>query len=260
MNRALVFGQFMPGDTPVHRTDPRAKLAVIAAITVALFGSSGWAGLGLVALIVIGAYALSHVPFRSALRGIRPILLLLVFVLIVHSFGREPGGALWRIAFSPDGFLRGLYFSIRIILLIASTSLLTYTTSPVAMTDAVVSLLRPLGRIGVPVEDIAMMFSIALRFIPTTAEDAERIMVAQSARGARFDTGGPFVRMRAFSTILIPLFVSLFRRADDLAVAMESRGYTGVGRTRLAEMRFKANDAAIVVAAFAVASIVVVFG
>lgn len=260
MSRIVPFGQYIPGDTPVHRADARAKLAAIAAITFALFGSSGWFGIVLVAIVVIASYKIARIHLRHALRGLRPILLLLAFMLVVHSFGRVPGGSLWEIGFSGAGLLRGLYFAARIALLISATSLLTYTTSPVALTDALVTLMRPLARIGIPVEDIAMMFSIALRFIPTTAEDAERIMVAQSARGARFDSGGPFKRMRAFSTILIPLFVSLFRRADDLAVAMESRGYTGVKRTRLNQARFTGMDATIVVAAITLATIAVVFG
>lgn len=260
MSRLVPFGQFIPGDTPVHRADPRAKLAVVAAITVALFGSSGWVGLAMVAALTVALYAIARLSPRYAIRGVRPIMLLLVFMLLVHSFGRVSGGPLWQVSFSPEGFQRGLYFATRIFLLIASTSLLTYTTSPVALTDALVSLMRPLAAIGVPVEDIAMMFSIALRFIPTTAEDAERIMVAQSARGARFDTGGPFKRMRAYATILIPLFVSLFRRADDLAVAMESRGYTGVGRTRLAQAVFTGFDGAIVIGAIVFAAVAVIRG
>jgi energy-coupling factor transport system permease protein len=143
---------------------------------------------------------------------------------------------------SGAGLARGAYFAVRIVLLVLGTSVVTLTTSPVALTDALSRLMRPLGFAGVPVDDIAMMFSIALRFIPTTAEEADKIVVAQTARGARFDEGGPVRRAKAWVPVLVPLFVNLFRRADDLAVAMESRCYTGVGRTRLHVLRMRAVD------------------
>ena len=147
------------------------------------------------------------------------------------------------------GSRRGAFFAARILLLVLGTSLVTLTTSPVALTDGLASIMRPLGYLRFPVDDVAMMLSIALRFVPTTAEEAERIVVAQTARGARFDEGGPIARARAWLPVLVPLFVRLFRRADDLAIAMESRCYTGQNRTRLRELVMRATDWVVLTAA-----------
>ena len=255
------FGQFVPGDSPVHRLDPRVKIALAVAYTVVLFASRGWPGLGACALVALGAIALSGVPWRLALRGIQPIAILLLITLLINALAWRPPVAILRIGslgISGSGLMTGLYFVVRIVLLVLGTSLLTLTTSPVALTDALSTLMRPLSRVGVPVDDVAMMFSIALRFIPTTAEEAEKIVVAQGARGARFDEGGPVKRARAWLPVLVPLFVNLFRRADDLAIAMESRCYTGVGRTRLAEQRMSAADWATLVVGVTVAAIAVI--
>jgi energy-coupling factor transport system permease protein len=176
---------------------------------------------------------------------------LLAFTLLANALIWGPGAALTRVGpvgVSAPGLARGLFFAARITLLVLGTSIVTLTTSPVALTDALSRLMRPLRFVGVPVDDAAMMFSIALRFIPTTAEEADKIVVAQTARGARFEVGGPVQRARAWVPVLVPLFVNLFRRADDLAVAMESRCYTGVGRTRLHESRMLATDWAILLA------------
>lgn len=239
------FGQFVPGDSPVHRFDPRAKLGVVASYTILLFSIQAWAGFSVAAVAVSGALVLSRVPWRIALRGLRAVTLLLVFTLIANAFRWQPLVALVRlgpIGIDRAGLATGLFFVVRIVLLVVGTSLLTLTTSPVALTDAMSSIMRPLRGLRVPVDDIATMFSIALRFIPTTAEEAEKIVVAQSARGAVFDEGGPIRRAKAWIPVLVPLFVNLFRRADDLAVAMESRCYTGVGRTRLHEPRMRSSD------------------
>jgi energy-coupling factor transport system permease protein len=253
MALVVPLGQFIPGTSVVHNFDARMKLLVIAAYVFMLFAASGWLGLLLCTLLFIGLYALSGIPFRLAFRGLKPILFLLVFTLLANSFtlsalplaeaplaaGTGPFSIPESIAFfsgfgiKPMGILRGLYFVVRIVLLVSLTSLLTYTTSVVALTDALVSLMRPLARLRVPTEDIATMFSIALRFIPVTAEEAEKIMVAQSARGAVFAKGGPIRRAKAWVPVMIPLFVSLFRRADELACAMETRCYVGQGRTHL---------------------------
>ncbi len=255
---AVPFGQFLPGTTFVHRLDARTKLATVAALTVALFASDFWAGLLVCAAIVVAGYAISRLSWRLALRGLRPILVLLVFTLVANAVGRVDAGvpnlAGW--GFDPQGLLRGLYFAFRIVLLIAATSLVTYTTSSVALTDGLVSLMRPLARVRLPIEDIAMMFSIAMRFIPTTAEEAEKIVVAQTARGARFDVGGPIRRAKAWIPVMVPLFVNLFRRADELAVAMESRCYTGEGRTRLRQSTMGPVDFGVVVGAALVAGVV----
>lgn len=242
---AVPFGQYVPVDSPVHRMDARAKLGLTACYTVALFLVTSWLGLLVVAAVAVFAVAVSRVPWRIASRGLRPVVWLLLFTLLANGLRWRPDDA-W-IAIGPlgvdaEGLARGGFFAARILLLVLGTSLLTLTTSPVALTDAISLLLGPLRVVRVPVDDIAMMMSIALRFMPTTAEEAERIVVAQSARGARFDSGGLLARARAWVPVLVPLFVNLFRRADDLAIAMESRCYRGFGRTRLREPRMRPSD------------------
>jgi energy-coupling factor transport system permease protein len=239
------FGQFVPGDSPMHRLDARAKLGLTFAYTILLFSARGWLAMGLAAVVGLGAVAISRVPWRLVARGLAPIVWLLVFTLAVNSLLWRPAAALVMlgpVGISGPGLTRGLFFTARIVLLVLGTSLVTLTTSPVALTDALSRLMRPLRFVRVPVDDVAMMFSIALRFIPTTAEEAEKIVVAQTARGAVFDEGGPVARARAWIPVLVPLFVNLFRRADDLAIAMESRCYTGVGRTHLHEPRMRPTD------------------
>ena len=245
------FGQYVPGDSSVHRLEPRAKLGLAVAYTVMLFTASGWRGFAVAAVLAAGAIGLSGIPLRLALRGLRAGALLLAFTLSVNALRWNPAVALARLgplAIDGHGLATGLFFVTRIVLLVVGTSLLTLTTPPVALTDALAQLMRPLRVVHVPVDDIATMFSIALRFIPTTAEEAEKIVVAQTARGAVFDAGGPLRRARAWVPVLVPLLVNLFRRADDLAVAMESRCYTGVGRTRLHEPRMVATDWVILAA------------
>ncbi len=255
------FGQYVPGDTPLHRLDARVKLALVAAYTIVLFAGRGWAGLGAAAIAAVLAIAISRVPVRLALRGLRPVALLLVFTLLVNALrwnAESPLLSVGPLGVDGSGLERGLFFALRIVLLILGTSLLTLTTSPVALTDALSSVMSPLRVVRFPADDVAMMFSIALRFIPTTAEEAEKIVVAQTARGAVFDRGGPIARARAWIPVLVPLFVRLFRRADDLAVAMEARCYTGVGRSRLHERTMRAADWGVLAGAVAVAVAAVV--
>lgn len=241
----MPFGQFVPGTSPVHRLDPRVKLALVVAYVVVLFGADGWWGLAVAMAAAVSAVLLSRVPVGLALRGLRPVLWLLVFTLLANSLrvnAMDPILSLGRLGLDAEGLVNGLYFAIRIIALVLGTSILTLTTSPIALTDALTRIMAPLRHLRVPVDDIAMMFSIALRFIPTTAEEAEKIVVAQTARGAVFDEGGPVRRARAWVPVLVPLFVNLFRRADDLALAMESRCYTGDRRTRLHAPAMRPSD------------------
>lgn len=247
MSIQVPFGQYVPVDSSVHRLEARAKMALVAAYTVLLFASDGFAGLAAAAVFALAAIALSRVPIRLALRGVKAISFLLVFTLAAHALRWNPATItlvrLGPIGVDGPGLLTGLYFALRIVLLVAGTSLLTLTTSPVQLTDGLERVMRPLGRVGVPVGELAMMLTIALRFIPTTAEEAEKIVMAQSARGARFDRGGPIARARAYIPVLVPLFVGLFRRADELATAMEARCYHGgPGRTRLRVSVLAASD------------------
>ena len=231
----------------MHRLDPRVKIGLTAAYTVMLFSVEGFAGLGLAAVVVAVAIVLSNVPLRLVARGVRMISFLLLFTVLVHALQWQPATVtlvrIGPIGIDGQGLVEGLFFAARIVLLVLGTSLITLTTSPVALTDGLERLMKPLERLKFPAGDVAMMLTIALRFIPTTAEEAEKIIVAQTARGASFSEGGPLKRARAYIPVLVPLFVGLFRRAEDLAVAMESRCYRGgTGRTRLMESRIRSTD------------------
>ncbi|NTU88880.1 MAG: energy-coupling factor transporter transmembrane protein EcfT [Actinobacteria bacterium] len=235
------FGQYLPGTTFIHTCDARVKIGVVIAFTFALFASSGWWAMALLAAVMWLGYGFAHVPFKIAAKGLKPLSFILIFTVLANALTFSAGSSDGAIAlfgnfgFKPEGFLTGLYYSLRICLLVLATSLVTFTTNAVALADALTSLMRPLRALHVPVDDIATMFSIALRFIPTTAEEAEKIVMAQTARGVKFNEGGLLKRARVWVPVLVPLFVGLFRRADELACAMEARCYTGIGRTRLHE-------------------------
>ena len=261
------FGQYIPGTSHVHTLDVRMKLLLITCYVFALF-ASGWLGLLICVALLIAVYAGAKIPLRRAARGLKPVILILVFTLIVNAFtftalGSEESpydtltffGATCYLPHAvpligsfgvvPTGVLRGVYFALRIISLVSVATLLTFTSSIVALTDAISSLLSPLRFLRVPVEDVAMMLTIALRFIPLTAAEVEKIMVAQASRGVRFNRGGPLARVKAYVPVMVPLFVNLFKRADELAAAMETRCYVGAGRTRLNTTRISSRDVAI---------------
>jgi len=246
MMRITGIGQYVPADSPVHRLDAAAKIGVVAAFTVALFLLHGFAGLAVLAAAVAGATAVSLVPVRAVARGLKAVAFIMVLTIVANALRWQPADALVRLgplAVDGTGLRTGVFFAVRIMLLVTGTSLLTLTTSPVQLAGGIERVLAPLKAVRVPVGDLAMTLTIALRFIPTTAEEAERIMTAQQARGASFDAGGPIVRARAYAPVLVPLFFQLFRRADALATAMEARCYRGSeGRTRLVEARMRAAD------------------
>ena len=246
MMRITGIGQYVPADSPVHCLDAAAKIGVVAAFTVALFLLHGFAGLAVLAAAVAGATAVSHVPVRAVARGLKAVAFIMVLTIVANALRWQPADALVRLgplAVDGTGLRTGVFFAVRIMLLVTGTSLLTLTTSPVQLAGGIERVLAPLKAVRVPVGDLAMTLTIALRFIPTTAEEAERIMTAQQARGASFDAGGPIVRARAYAPVLVPLFFQLFRRADALATAMEARCYRGSeGRTRLVEARMRAAD------------------
>ncbi len=247
MKARVPFGQYVPGDSPVHRFEPRAKMGLIAAFMFMLFTVDGFFGLLVAGLFAVVAVHIAGVPPRLVLRGIRALSVILVFTLLAHALRWNPATvALIRfgpVAVDPYGLQTGVFFALRIVLLIVGTSLLTLTTSPVRLADGLERIMRPLEAVRFPAAEVAMMLTVALRFIPTTAEEAEKVVVAQIARGARFDTGGPVKRARAYIPVLVPLFVGLFRRADELATAMEARCYRGgEGRTRMIESRFTPTD------------------
>lgn len=247
MKIPVTFGQYVPVASPVHALDAKAKMGVIAAFTGSVFFLEGFAGLAVVALLLAAVVGVSRVPWRIAVRGIKALTVVLAFTLLAHGLTFDLGTpALVRlgpVGIDGAGLLDGVFFSVRIILLVIGTSLLTLTTTPVELTDALERIMRPLERVGFPAGEVAMMLTIALRFIPTTAEEAEKIVIAQTARGARFDEGGPVTRARAYIPVLVPLFVGLFKRADELATAMEARCYRGgVGRTRLVVTSMDGSD------------------
>jgi energy-coupling factor transport system permease protein len=246
MMRITGIGQYVPADSPVHRLDAAAKIGVVAVFTVALFLVHGFAGLAVLAATVAGATAVSRVPVRAVARGLKAVALIMVLTIVANALRWQPADALVRLgplAVDGTGLRTGVFFAVRIMLLVTGTSLLTLTTSPVQLAGGIERVLAPLKAVRVPVGDLAMTLTIALRFIPTTAEEAEGIMTAQQARGASFDAGGPIARARAYAPVLVPLFFQLFRRADALATAMEARCYRGSGgRTRLVEDRMRTAD------------------
>lgn len=243
--RDITLGQYFPGNTPIHRMDPRAKLLLTLFYIVALFLAKGVVTyLVMFALLLLGIAA-SRINPKAILKGLRPVFFILVVTAILNLFytpGRE-FVSFWVLTITYEGMHNAIFMIWRIMMLISCTFLLTYTTSPILLTDGLESLLGPLKKIHVPVHELAMMMSIALRFIPTLIEETDKIMSAQRARGADFDTGSLLDKARALIPLLVPLFISAFRRADELAIAMECRCYHGgQGRTRLRELHYRPSD------------------
>ena len=247
MLKDITLGQYFPGNSVIHRMDPRAKLLILVGYIVALFLAVSWVSYGVLAAFLMLCIKISAIPPKSIVKGMKPLVFILVFTGVLNIFftaGKgEPLVDFWVITIYAEGLLRAFFMVIRILMLISGTFLLTYTTSPIALTDALESLLSPLKKIGVPVHELSMMMCIALRFIPTLIEETDKIMCAQKARGADFETGSIVDRAKALVPILVPLFISAFRRADELATAMECRCYHGdEGRTKMKLLRYKRND------------------
>lgn len=243
MLKDVTLGQYFPGDTIVHRLDPRTKLICVILFIVALFQANGPWGYLAVTLLTALCMILSKITPKRIFSGLKPMLFIIVLTALLNMFYTEGEAVLpgWPITW--EGLERAGQMIMRIILLICGTFLLTYTTSPIALTDGLEILLNPLKKIGLPVHEMTIMMSMALRFIPTLIEETDKIMSAQKARGADFETGGLVRRAKALLPILVPLFVSAFRRADELATAMESRCYHGgEGRTRMKQLHMHASD------------------
>ncbi len=245
MLRNITIGQYIPGNSPVHRLDPRTKILSTMALIALLFLVQSFAGYGFAALFIAAAVYISKLPPRYVIRGLKPLLIIIVLTLSLHIFMTE-GRVLWQwgfIAITEEGLVRGGMMGTRLILLVLGTSILTLTTSPIHLTDGIESLLKPGKPIGIPAHELAMMMTIALRFIPTLLEETEKIMKAQMARGADFESGNLLQRAKNLIPLLVPLFINAFRRADDLAIAMEARGYRGgEGRTKFRELSFTSFD------------------
>lgn len=258
----ITIGQYIPGNSVVHRLDPRTKILATAALIFLLFLISTFVGYGFAAAAIFAVIYVSKIPVKFVLRGIRPLMVIILLTLTLHIFMTE-GREIFRLGFisvTMEGLARGAMMGSRLILLVLGTSLLTLTTSPINLTDGIESLLKPGKKIGIPAHELAMMMTIALRFIPTLLEETDKIMKAQMARGADFQSGSIFQRAKNLIPLLVPLFVNAFRRADDLAIAMEARGYRGgEGRTKFKELRLTTLDAFALVVIVAFVTTVSVF-
>ena len=260
MLRDITIGQHFPGNSLVHRFDPRLKLVLTIAYIVLLFAASNPLGLTLSILFLGVMYKVAKIPVKMIGKSLKPILPIVLFTAVLNLFfvsgEGDPLVHFWFLSIYAEGVRYAVLMAVRVMALIAGTSLLTYTTSPIVLTDAIEQLLKPLGKLHFPVHELAMMMSIALRFIPTLIEETDKIMNAQKARGAQLDTGKMTDRVKALVPVLIPLFISAFRRADELAMAMECRCYRGgTGRTRLKVLRCEKQDyidLAVCIACFAV--------
>ena len=242
----ITLGQYFPGSSPLHRMDPRTKLIGVTLYIVALFLARSFVTYGLMLLALSALIRISRVPLKAILRGMKPVVFILVFTALLNLFytpGEHVLAEFWIFTVTLEGVISAVLMVARILMLITGTFLLTYTTSPIQLTDGIESLLGPLKRFKVPVHELAMIMSIALRMIPTLIEETDKIMSAQRSRGADFESGNLMQRARALLPLLVPLFVSAFRRADELAVAMECRCYHGgEGRTRMRQLKYRPLD------------------
>lgn len=245
MLKDITIGQYFPGNSAVHRLDPRFKIIITGVFIGMLFSADGFLGLAVGAVFLTVSFLLSKIPFKLMIKSLKPIIPIILFTSVLNIFFLD-GVPLLRLGFikiTDEGLRTSAFMIIRIIALIMGSSLLTYTTSPITLTDAIERLLSPLKKIKLPVHELAMMMTIALRFIPTLIEETDKIMSAQKARGADMETGSLVQRAKALTPILIPLFVSAFRRAEELATAMECRCYRGGdGRTRLRQLHSTGAD------------------
>lgn len=250
LSQYVIIGQYVPGRSSVYRLDPRMKLWSIVILVVIVFLANNMASYAFLIGFTLVSVWLSRIPLRLLWNGLKPILILIVFTTFLHLFFTNGGAVIvefgWVTVYE-EGVRQAVFIALRLLIIIILTSLLTLTTSPLQLTDGLERLLAPLKRIRVPVHDLALMMSIALRFIPTLLEETEKIIKAQMSRGANFDTGPLWQRLKNLIPVFIPLFISAFRRAEDLATAMEARGYRGgEGRTKLRELRYTWHDLILV--------------
>lgn len=245
MLKDITFGQYFPGNSVIHRLDPRTKLVLIIFFIAELFVADGMIPLLVGVSVMVLAYSLSHLSWKLIIKSVKPIMPIVIFTAILNIFFIEGNPIFtWKfLTISDKGVITALLMCVRIVALIAGSSLLTYTTTPIALTDGLERLLMPLSKIKVPVHELSMMMTIALRFIPTLIDETQKIIAAQKARGADMDSGNLVQKAKALVPILIPLFVSAFRRADELAMAMECRCYHGgEGRTKMKQLKLTKND------------------
>lgn len=246
MLNSIIIGQYVPGDSFIHKLDPRTKIIIIFFyVIIVFFANNAWS-YGLLTLFVLLAIVISRIPLHFILKGLTPIWFLIFFTFLLHLFLTKEGPVVfdWGIfTFYLGGIIQGAIISLRFLLLILMTSLLTLTTTPIEITDAIENLLHPLKKFKFPVHELALMMSISLRFIPTLMQETDKISKAQASRGVDFRTGKFKERIKAIIPLLVPLFVSAFKRAEELAMAMEARGYHGgEGRTKLRELKYVVRD------------------
>ena len=246
MLKDITLGQYFPGNSVVHRLDPRTKILMVLLYIIALFTAKGFVTYGLLLIFLATAVRLSKEGAKAILRGMKPVLFILIFTAVLNLFYNINGTILFQWGFltiSTGGIKTAFFMVLRIMMLISGTFLMTYTTSPILLTDGLENLLGPLKKLHVPVHEIAMMMSIALRFIPILVDETDKITKAQKARGADFESGKLIERIKNMVPLLVPLFISAFRRASDLAMAMESRCYQGgEGRTKMKPLHYTHVD------------------
>ncbi|WP_026702368.1 energy-coupling factor transporter transmembrane component T family protein [Salibacterium aidingense] len=260
----VIIGQYLPGRSFLHHMDARAKLGTVFVFVFTIFMMDTWFGYGVLWAAALSAYFLSGVSFRYMRKGMVPIFLLILFTFFLHALFTQEGEALVSagvFTLYAGGVEQGAFIGLRLLLLVFVTSLLTLTTSPIDLTDALEQLLTPLKRIGIPAHEVALMMSIAIRFIPTLLQETEKIVKAQTARGASFHQGSFKTRAQAFTALLVPLFVRAFKRAEDLALAMEARGYNGgEGRSKLRQLIWGWRDTTACLLVVSLSALLVFFG
>lgn len=246
MGNSMIIGQYVPGNSLIHRLDPRTKMIIIFFYVIFVFFANNAMSYGLLTLFVVTTIVITFIPVRFILKGLTPIWFLIFFTFLLHLFLTKQGPVLFEIytiKIHQGGVIQGLVISLRFLLLVLMTSLLTLTTTPIEITDAIEDLLHPLKKVKFPVHELALMMSISLRFIPTLMQETDKISKAQASRGVDFRTGPFKERIKAIIPLLVPLFVSAFKRAEELAMAMEARGYRGgEGRTKIRELTYRKLD------------------
>ncbi|MFA7572698.1 MAG: energy-coupling factor transporter transmembrane component T [Lutispora sp.] len=245
MLKDITIGQYIPGDTPVHNLDPRVKIIITFAFIAALFFIDKFFGYLFVIGFMAMSISLSKIPVKILFKGLKPLIAIILLTVALNIFMTEGEViyTIWKLKITKEGLIQAGFMGLRLIFLITGASLLTLTTSPISLTDGIEKLLNPLKKVGVPAHELAMMMTIALRFIPTLLEETDKIMKAQMARGADFETGNIISRAKAMVPLLVPLFISAFRRADELALAMEARCYRGgENRTRMKQLIIEFRD------------------
>lgn len=251
MIKDITIGQYLPGDSPVHKMDPRVKILLSFVYIIIIFFVKNFVGYAIITAFTFFVIFISHIHFKYIFKGIKPIIIIIIFTAFLNLFLTPEGQIVFKygpFTITDKGIYTAVFMVLRLVFLIIGTSILTLTTSPISLTDGIERLLSPFKRIGVPAHELAMMMTIALRFIPTLLDETDKIMKAQMARGADFESGNIVRRAKNLIPILVPLFISSFRRADELATAMEARCYRGgEGRTRMKQLKIMGRDYGAVV-------------